>query len=234
MPCGQHTTLSGRIRGQPRPIVAGAGQEGDYVPTVDFFDVYLIRHAESEANAAGRFAFRSWDPALTAAGRAQAAQLVQRFEGTPLVAIASSPLTRARQTIAPLAQARGLDVLILAELAEVDLGEWDGASLSDLHERDPRFHAWRSDPDRHPPPGGERLTDVGIRVERALETLQQQFGRGGVAVATHADCIKGVALRVLGCSGEQARRLSVPNLGQLHLRRGRSPRWQLVLDNRPW
>ncbi|GIU96382.1 MAG: ADP-ribose pyrophosphatase [Actinomycetota bacterium] len=52
------------------------------------------------------------------AGRRQAERLVAAFDGQPLARLVSSPAVRCRQSLEPLAAARGLPVEIAAELAE--------------------------------------------------------------------------------------------------------------------
>ncbi|CAB1127906.1 Histidine phosphatase family protein [Candidatus Hydrogenisulfobacillus filiaventi] len=192
-------------------------------------DVYLIRHGESEANAAGRLASRLWDPHLTEKGRQEAAALLERLRPLPVVALLSSPLARARETIAPLAEALGLPVTILPDLREVDLGRWDGERLADIAGRDPEhYRRWRQDPERYPPPGGEPIRAVGARVLAALDAWAGDT-TGTVIAATHADCLKGVVLEVLDAAGPAARRLLVPNGAVVHLRR-LPEGWMLVLD----
>ncbi|WP_430626464.1 histidine phosphatase family protein [Sulfobacillus thermotolerans] len=158
-----------------------------------FADIILIRHGESEANAAGRFACRSWDPALTATGRAQAQQLAHQWHNAPIRYLVTSPLLRAQETLAPLAQDHDLTPVILPDLAEVNLGQWDGKRLRDLEEAEsPSFIAWRQDPDRNPPPGGESIRAVGQRVLNALAHFVEPRERHTLTIAaTHADCIKG-------------------------------------------
>ncbi|EME15608.1 histidine phosphatase family protein [Rhodococcus triatomae] len=77
----------------------------------------LIRHAlperlVSEAAPA--------DPALTAEGHAQAARVPGALAPYPVARIVSSPQLRARQTAAPLAEARGLEIDVDKDLAEYD------------------------------------------------------------------------------------------------------------------
>jgi 8-oxo-dGTP diphosphatase len=78
--------------------------------------VYLVRHAK-----AGRR--DRWEPPdeerpITPRGRKQARRLVERFEGLDVARIVSSPFVRCVQTVEPLAQARGLRVETVHELAE--------------------------------------------------------------------------------------------------------------------
>ncbi|MCY0878311.1 MAG: histidine phosphatase family protein [Firmicutes bacterium] len=194
-------------------------------------DVLLVRHGESEANRAGRFAYHAWDPHLTELGRAQARQLVAQLQHAPIKHLATSPLARARETIQPLAESRRLVPAVLADLAEVNLGSWDGARLIDLERSDSAaFRAWRQDPESNPPPGGESILAVGRRVLNALERYLETVEPGLTVAATHADCIKGALLIVTRTSGPSARTLFVPNMGQLLLRYHRNlHRWVLVL-----
>src|SRR2546422_11667466 len=67
---------------------------------------------------------------LSEEGRRQAEALAVRLAAVPkLAAIYSSPRERARETVAPLAKARGLAVRVEPGLLESDLGAWTGLSL---------------------------------------------------------------------------------------------------------
>ena len=189
--------------------------------------ILMVRHGQSEANALGRFAFRRWDPGLTALGWEQARSLVAALAGVPIERIVSSPLRRARETVAPLADSRGLPVADLPGLAELDMGRWDGHPLRELARSDPAaWRAWRRDPEASPPPRGERISQVGARVMAALDSLP--VAPGLTVASSHSDCLKGVLVHLLGVSGPASRRLDVPNLGQLLLTQ--SPRgWRLTL-----
>lgn len=198
-------------------------------------DVLLVRHGESEANVAGRFAYRTWDPPLSAHGRSQAQSLVELLEDVPVRHVVTSPLLRARETIGPLADARGLNPVILPDLAEVNLGEWDGLRLKELEQSDnPEFTAWRKDPELNPPPGGERISAVGQRVMAALTEFLDTHDPGLTVAATHADCLKAAMLHVLGASGPAARRLYCPNLGQLCLRYWGNARFSIMMAPIRW
>lgn len=189
------------------------------------WDVLLVRHGESEANVAGKFAVRTWDPHLTEKGRAQAQQLVPQLNNVPIRYMVTSPLARAQETIGPLAKHRGASPVVLDGLAEVDLGEWDGQCLADLAESSDSYRAWLKDPDKFPPPGGETIRAVGKRVLSVLEDFFQDREPGFTVATTHADCVKGVLMVILEVNGPATRRLFVPNTGQLLLRRTASGRW---------
>src|SRR3989441_9064443 len=73
---------------------------------------------------------------LSDEGRRQAEALAVRLAAVPkIAAIYSSPLERARETVAPLAKARGLAVRVEPGLLESDLGAWTGLSLRRAGER---------------------------------------------------------------------------------------------------
>lgn len=190
--------------------------------------VLLVRHAESQANALGRFAFRSWDPGLTPRGWEQARQLAGQLAGVPIARLVSSPLRRARETLQPLAEARRLPIEDWPEFAELDMGRWDGLVRREIAEREPEaWRAWRQDPEANPPPAGERISGVGARVMQGLDRLRP--GEGLVVAATHADCVKAAVLHVLGAPGPGARRLYVPNTGQVLFRALDNGLWNVVL-----
>ena len=201
-----------------------------------YSDVLLVRHGESEANAAGRFASHSWDPHLTALGRQQAETLAFQLHNAPVRYVVTSPLARARETIAPLAQDHHLTPTILGDLAEVNLGKWDGQHLKDLEQADSdSYRAWRRDPETNPPPGGERILTVGRRVLVALSKFVTESDPPGLTVAaTHADCVKGACLVIMNADGPATRKILVPNAGQVLLRRWENGYWSIILSPIYW
>ena len=86
---------------------------------------YYLRHGETEANAAGTIA-GSLDVELTNLGRDQARLAARALAHKPITAIYASPLRRARDTAQPIAEALGLPVTIVEEIAERNWGELEG------------------------------------------------------------------------------------------------------------
>ncbi len=78
--------------------------------------VYLIRHAK----AGSRHDWEGDDRLrpLSKPGRRQAAAIAERLAGNGVPALFSSPYTRCRQTLEPLGERLGLDVVDEARLAE--------------------------------------------------------------------------------------------------------------------
>lgn len=83
-------------------------------------DLLLIRHAEPVRIAPGEGGGGPVDPALTVRGRQQADRLAAWLAGEHLDAVIASPLRRAVETAAPVADQHRLEVEVGTELMEYD------------------------------------------------------------------------------------------------------------------
>lgn len=83
----------------------------------------LVRHGRTASNVHRLLDTAHPGADLDEAGIAQAAALVERLVDIDLQAIYVSPLTRTRQTAAPLAAARGLGLRVLPGLREIAAGD---------------------------------------------------------------------------------------------------------------
>ena len=150
----------------------------------------LIRHAESEWNAAGRWQGQA-DPPLSAEGRAQAETLAASLVGTSLDALIASDLDRARETAEAIGRALGLVPILDPRFRELDVGEWSGLRRSEIEARDPekleRFEA--GEPDVRPG-GGESRREIRIRVRTAAAELHERYVGRRVALVTHLGVIR--------------------------------------------
>jgi probable phosphoglycerate mutase len=141
------------------------------------------------------------DPPLTDRGREQAAALAARVSQFHPRSIVSSPLRRARDTAAAIADTCGLDVEIDDRLIEIDYGEWECRPLAELPADAVR--RWRADAG-FAPPGGESLRHVGERVRAFCnETVEDEV----VAAVSHVSPIKAAACWALGADDLYAWRL---------------------------
>ena len=106
------------------------------------------------------------DPALAPEGIEQADRVAQRLAGEAAAALFVTPLRRTAQTAAPIARRLGLEPVVIPDLREVALGEWEGGELRiRAAHGDPLFsaHARRGALGRHP----RRRADGGVRRARA-------------------------------------------------------------------
>ncbi len=160
-------------------------------------DLILVRHGRTAWNQEARFRGRM-DLALDEVGLCQAHAAAQaiRSRWPAAACIYTSPLRRAQQTAAPIAEALGLVARPCEELVDVDYGEWTGLSLAEVQERDPeRYRLWRTWPQEFHFPQGESLLQVQARLQALLERLLQEYAGRTVILVGHM-----VVNRVLLCT----------------------------------
>lgn len=161
----------------------------------------LVRHGESVANAQGLLLGRT-DAELTEKGRRQAVS-VRPLLASPITALRTSPLSRARDTAALL----NLDAAVEVDerWVEVDYGEYECQPLRDVPAG--VWQEWRSNP-AFRPPGGETLAEVADRVAEACAELfaadgaGARDGAGDVVVVSHVTPIKAAVAWALGAGVE--------------------------------
>lgn len=164
--------------------------------------VVLLRHARSTANGAGVLAGRSPGVELDATGLGQATALVERLTDVPLAAIVCSPLQRCRQTVTPLAAARGLEPVTEDRLSEVDYGDWTGRELKDLF-KEKLWSVVQQHPSAAVFPEGEGLATVQTRAVAAVREhdarITAAHGPGAVwLLCSHGDVLKAILADALG------------------------------------
>ncbi len=106
-------------------ITIGACSSSPHVPSMT---LTFIRHAESEANAAGIVDTSVPGPGLTEEGQGQAEQLAHQLSRNHFDGIYASDMLRAQQTAAPLAHQLGKRVEVLPGLQEIDAGWYNRTS----------------------------------------------------------------------------------------------------------
>ena len=130
---------------------------------------FFLRHGETEPNRLG-LATGITDVELNVAGRLQAEAAAQVLGGRDIDSIFSSPLKRARDTAACVAQVLGLPVTIIDEIGERNWGEFEG--------RPKELRVWDAKPR-----GGEGLDEF---TERTLRGLARIPGGGRPLVVAHS------------------------------------------------
>lgn len=139
--------------------------------------IHLIRHGETDANAARVVQVPSVP--LSARGREQAQRLGMRLASAGISAIVSSDLERAAETARAIAVATGVPIAFDPELAERNYGDVRGTAYADLRE-DIFAPAYE-------PPGGETWAAFHARVDAAWTRAVARAARtaGDLAVVTH-------------------------------------------------
>jgi 2,3-bisphosphoglycerate-dependent phosphoglycerate mutase len=167
--------------------------------------ILLARHGESDWNRERRWQGHA-DRSLTMRGEEQARALADRLGGIGLDAVYSSDLQRARATAEAVAHPRGLQVRVLPELREVDVGSWSGLTRDDARERFPADFArwldggpgWRD---------GEGYEAMSARVLGAVASIVAAYPGGRVLVVSHGGPIRAIHAAALGMDVHAYRRL---------------------------
>ncbi|HSN97100.1 MAG TPA: histidine phosphatase family protein [Candidatus Nanopelagicales bacterium] len=172
----------------------------------------LIRHGQTDDNHRQVFQGHA-GRGLNDRGREQAALLAARLARAPihLDALYCSDLERARETADILGRALALTPTPDEALREVNLGAWQGLSLTEIQAQFPdEWAAWRRGDDIRRG-GGETYREVGDRYERAVARMTAQHPDGAIAIVSHGAAIKTFTARVLGVPVPQMRSYQVPS-----------------------
>jgi probable phosphoglycerate mutase len=170
--------------------------------------VLLVRHGTTPTTGI-KLPGRAPGLHLSDEGRRQADGAAQRIAALRRVAaVYASPIDRARETAAPIARARSLALHIERDVAEIDVGEWTGASLARLRRR-PEWEIVQRHPSGFRFPGGESFLEVQARMLDAIGRLVERHRGGTIVVVSHADPIKTLVAHALGVPLDLFQRLVV-------------------------
>jgi 2,3-bisphosphoglycerate-dependent phosphoglycerate mutase len=160
--------------------------------------VLLIRHGQSEGNAAGRFGGHTATP-LSRRGRKQAEATAEALAAENITAIYSSDLSRAVETAMPLARLTGLDVEQSDAFRERGVGVMEGLTFEEAAAQHPAQYAAliRRDFD-HVLLGGESYRQMLERASRQLDMAIEQHKGGRICLFTHTGTICILALHLMG------------------------------------
>ncbi|MEJ2608812.1 MAG: alpha-ribazole phosphatase [Candidatus Thiodiazotropha sp.] len=156
--------------------------------------ISLLRHGEVKGGAC--FRGRQDDP-LSDLGWQQMHAACQEHDFWDVVI--TSPLQRCAAFAHSFAEQYNLPVEQDKRLAEIDFGDWEGCSASQLMEQHPDqlSNFWR-DPINNPPPNGETLNHFQQRVISAWQQLNQRHVEKRILLVTH-----GGVIRMLLCHLQQ-------------------------------
>lgn len=161
-------------------------------------DLTLVRHGETVWHAEHRYAGSS-DVPLTDRGRQQAERLAGWAKQADLDAVWTSPLARAHDTADVVARATGLDARADERLAELDYGEAEGLTSTEMTERfGETRQAFEQDPVAHHLPGGEDPRHAVDRLMACLTSLADEYPDGRVLVVAHGTAKRLVLCHLLG------------------------------------
>ena len=166
--------------------------------------LYLCRHGDTAWSGERRFAGRT-DIPLSAEGEEAARLLGKRLQASSFDRVLVSPLGRARRT----AELAGFGSATVDErLIELFFGDYEGKTRAEITAFRP---GWTYVRDGNP--GGERVEDVGARIDSLLAELisvKTADGKPGqVLIFAHAVVLRVLASRWVGLPPSFAQNLSL-------------------------
>lgn len=188
-------------------------------------ELWLVRHGQTDWNAAGRFQGQS-DVPLNAIGLAQAETLAARLANTPFDALYSSDLSRAYRTAQYLAQTVGLPIRVEPRLREICQGEWEGMNYRQVVERfgepgDPL----QSNVSTDRAPGGETILEVAQRVSAAVKDIAASHPGQRVLVVSHGLALATLRVQALGLPLNCVYQHILPNTTPMVIKQADDGRW---------
>jgi alpha-ribazole phosphatase len=160
--------------------------------------IYLIRHGEVEPAAVGKLIGHT-DVELSERGVDQARRLAERLSSARLDAVYSSDLRRAIRTAEIIGEPNHLITQPSAAWREIDMGAWEGCTLSFLNDEAPeQVASLFNDPASFGYPGGESFAGFTIRIQSALDQLLLTHPNGKIVLVTHGGVCRAIIGGVLG------------------------------------
>ena len=171
----------------------------------------LIRHASYDC--LGRIlGGRTPHLHLNAQGQREAKLLAERLADDrvfgPIHAVYTSPMERAQETAAPLAERLSVPFSVSEALNEIDFGTWAGQSFAELDPL-PEWQYWNATRAEAWADGGESMAEAQARIVGEVSRLRDVHPEQTVALVSHADMIKAALLHTLEMSLNEYWRLEI-------------------------
>ena len=174
----------------------------------------LIRHAHSEANAAGILSGRLPNVHLSDKGLEQSEHLVVRLGNFPVSNLRISPMERCFETISlwinsiVLPNNPRFEPVIDQELTEVDYGSWSGKKLAVLS-KNKLWKTVQEAPSRMYFPKGEGIAQMQSRAMTSVHEAVSTKTRGAAVIVSHGDVIKSIVASALGMHLDEFQRIVI-------------------------
>jgi probable phosphoglycerate mutase len=156
--------------------------------------LYLLRHAQSEANLRGVLAGPDNSVNLSDRGRKQSVKVSKHLQNINFQEIYCSPISRCMQTIQPLLGSKpSIQVVPEVKIQEMNYGQWNGKDLKALSKKRD-WQSIQSAPSKFTFPDGESFNQLRRRVSSFLSEISDKDGP--LLVVSHGDVIK----MILACT----------------------------------
>lgn len=157
--------------------------------------IFMVRHGQTDSNAAKRIMGQRVDESLNEEGRRQSEELAKGIAGMAFDVIFSSPLKRAAETAAILGRERKVQIVHRDELKERDFGSLSGmtwAEAAAVAQRDlEEFRmADRGQKYDYRLWGGESAEDVKKRLLDFVGDMKKEYSGKSVLIIAHSGIVR--------------------------------------------
>lgn len=195
----------------------------------------LIRHAEVEENYHRIFGGRI-DMNLSVRGHEQAAMLARYLQRKTIQVIYTSPMKRVQQTLAPYTMNGTPRPIVMADLREVDFGDWTGHNWEEIQTKfGLSAYDWLELLEQNKIPNAEPGAAYRGRVEACIRKIVADHAGETVAVFCHGGIVRMLLSIVLQLPLTAFAHFDVSyaSLTEVELRPARKPEVNL-LNFTPW
>lgn len=169
--------------------------------------IYLIRHGKIDLDKEKRY-IGFTDLNLSKEGIVQAQKLKELFSTINIEKAYVSPLLRCIQTLDVILENRNIERVLMEELKEINLGQWEGKSFSYIEKLYPKeFKARGENIATFVTPGGESFNQLKKRVIPAFEAIKEN-STGNVLIVAHAGVNRVIISNLLGISMDDMFKIS--------------------------
>lgn len=173
--------------------------------------IYLVRHAQSEANAKNIDFNGKADFDLTLLGEKQAESLAKFFSNKHIDIIYSSVLKRAIKTAEIIGKYCATKIKRSKLLNEANFGIFEGFTRKEVQKKFPRiFEEREKNKYLYRIPSGESYKDIGIRIKKFFNQLDKK-SKQNIVIVTHVTVIKVILFELLHKPIKKIEKIYYPN-----------------------
>lgn len=169
--------------------------------------LYLIRHAETAANAEKRIC-GAYDGDLSDKGYEQIKMLAAYAPSLEVDIIYTSPLKRAFKTASAFNWYINKPLVINDDLREINVGVWENKLWADIDKASQIYDLWVNNPHEFTIDGGEDMKDVYFRMAAALNEIAEANDGKTAAVFSHGCALRNFMCYAKGYGLERYREMS--------------------------
>ena len=179
--------------------------------------IFLVRHGQIEWKSEKAY-IGQLDLPLSPEGVAQAEKLRELFKTIPLDCAYTSPLRRCVATMDILLGERQIPRFRVDAFKEIDMGEWDGKTFTEIKERYPGSYEQRGrELDVFAPPAGESFVELQQRVLPVFAEVVKENDSQSIVILAHAGVIRVILAYLFGLTIKEVFKWKISYAGSFKL-----------------